>query len=232
MFERFTDRAKHAVTLAREEAADLGHDAVGTGHLLLGLLGEGGGVAFQALDALGVTAAAASDAVCRRHPAGTRRTEGHLPWTPQFRKTMELALREALQLGCTYVGTEHLLLGLIREGKDTGALALADCGEAEENRGFPAVVRARVLELLRGYADAERKRAAPPEPLITAKDGARVSALFASWAQADGILATATREQVADLARAFMFGYACGTGNAAGEAIGAALTARLAKTAG
>ena len=156
MFERFTDRARRAVELAREEAADLGHDEVGTDHLLLGLIGEGGGVAFRALDALGVTAHAANEAVYRRHKAGFR----------QFRKVTELARRESLQLGCNFIGTEHLLLGLIREGADTGALALADCGTGEGDKGFLADVRAKVLDLLHGYAEVEERPAAGREKTV------------------------------------------------------------------
>jgi ATP-dependent Clp protease ATP-binding subunit ClpC len=169
MFERFTDRARRSVELAQGVAADLGHDSVGTDHLLLGLIGEGGGVAFRALDALGVTTEAASEAVCRRHKAGTRRTEGHLPWTPGFRKVAELALRESLELGNNFIGTEHLLLGLIRDADNCeGAQALADCGTARVDRDWRgdrdllADVRAKVTELLRGYAETEKRAAAPP----------------------------------------------------------------------
>lgn len=161
MFERYTDRAKRAVELAHLAAQGLGHDEVGTDHLLLGLLGEGDGVAFRALGALGVTTEAANEAVCRRHPAEDPVDTGWLPYTPRFKKAAELALREALQLGCNYVGTEHLLLGLIREGSDVGALALADCGIAEGDRGFLDDVRAKVLELLHGYREAEKRAAVP-----------------------------------------------------------------------
>jgi ATP-dependent Clp protease ATP-binding subunit ClpC len=163
MFERYTDRAKRSVELAQEEAADLGHDSVGTGHLLLGLLGEGGGVAFQALDALGVTIEAAHEAVCQRHPTGNVGPSGWLRYTKRFRRVQELALREAIELGHNFIGTEHLLLGLIREGGGVGALAIADCGTAEGDRGFSEAVRAKVLELLRGYDDAERRATAPAE---------------------------------------------------------------------
>jgi ATP-dependent Clp protease ATP-binding subunit ClpA len=159
MFERYTDRAKRAVELAQEGAADLGHDAVGTEHLLLGLIGEGGGVAFKALSELGVTTEAANEAVRRRHQAGDARPSGGLPYTPRLKKTLELALREAILLGHNFIATEHLLLGLAREGADTGAAALADCGIAHGDKGFLADVRAKVLELLRGYAEAEKREA-------------------------------------------------------------------------
>lgn len=155
MFERYTDRARRSVELAQEYAAALGHDTVGTEHLLLGLLNEGGGVAFTALDALGVTVDTAGEAVRRRRRPGNGRTGGHIPFTPQFKKTTEVALREALQLGCNFVGTEHLLLGLIREAENVGALALADCGMTGGDRGFLTDVRRKVLELLHGYARNE-----------------------------------------------------------------------------
>lgn len=221
MFERYTDRAKRSVELAQLAARGLCHDAVGTEHLLLGLLGEGGGVAFRALDALGVTTAAANEAVCRRHPAGNVGPSGWLPYTTRFRKVQELALREAIERGDNFIATEHLLLGLIREGGGVGALALADCGTAEEDRGFSEVVRAKVMELLRGHEDTERPKAghaeeAPPvAPVVRSGDGPVVAELFASWAQRRGILARVTGSQCADLAQAFAYGYACGAGSAA-----------------
>jgi hypothetical protein len=175
---------------------------------------------------------AANEAVCRRHSAGTRRTAGHLPFTPRFKKAQELALREAIHLGNNYVGTEHLLLGLIREGAGVGALALADCGTAEADRGFSGAVRAKVLELLRGYDDADRRRVAAtqePKSVLTPEDGPVIADLFASWAQREGILPRVTEEQCRDLAKAFAYGYACGAGSAAGDAAVARLRARLGK---
>lgn len=159
LFDRYADRARRAVFLADQAAIGLGHEAVGTGHLLLGLIGEGGGVAFTALDALGVTTDAAKEAVLRRHPGEDADPGRPRPFTPRLKKVMEFALREALLLGNNFIGTEHLLLGLIREGSDIGALALADCGVPDEDRGFSDVVRAKVLELLHGYAEAERRKA-------------------------------------------------------------------------
>lgn len=213
MFDRYTDRARRAVVLADQAAARMLHDTVDTGHLLLGLIGEGGGVAFTALDALGVTTGAASVAVCRRRPAGDADPKARRPFTPQGKKALELALREALHLGHNYIATEHLLLGLIREGSDVGALALADCGIADGDQGFSSIVRAKVMELLRGYAKAERAK-----PVLSLEDGATVARLFASWAQQKGALSRATKADLADLAEAFAYGYACGAGKAAGEA--------------
>jgi hypothetical protein len=223
MLERYTDRAKRSVELAGLAARGLGHDEVGTEHLLLGLIGEGGGVAFRALDALGVTAEAANEAVCRRHPAGDPVPSGWLSYAPRFRKVQELALREAIERGDNFIATEHLLLGLIRDDGSTGALALADCGTAEGDRGFSDIVRGKVLELLRGYDDAERRKAASPEeaqapdPILTLDDGPVIAELFAAWAQREGFPAQGDRRAVRDLAKAFAYGYACGAGSAAAE---------------
>jgi ATP-dependent Clp protease ATP-binding subunit ClpC len=121
MFERFTDRARRVVVLAQEEARMLNHDYVGTEHILVALIREGGGIAAQALQSLGITAEAARQQV--EEVVGRGQTDpqrGHLPFTPRAKKTLELALREALQLGHNYIGTEHILLGLIREGESKG----------------------------------------------------------------------------------------------------------------
>jgi hypothetical protein len=121
MFERFTDRARRIVVLAQEEARMLNHDYVGTEHILIALIREGGGTAAQALQSLGITEEAARqqvEEVVGRGQADPQ--QGHLPFTPRAKKTLELALREALQLGHNYIGTEHILLGLIREGEDKG----------------------------------------------------------------------------------------------------------------
>lgn len=206
MFERYTDRARRAVQLAQEEAAVLGHDAVGTDHLLLGLIDEGGGAAFTALEALGVTGAAACKAVAQRHPSGGTRSNGHLPFTPRLKEVFELALREALQLGHHYVGTEHLLLGLIREGGDTGWQALADCVPPED-------VRAKVRELLRGHAEAD-KRAAVTQAAARAGRAAAPSAERHAFAWE---LTTRMRaflghiEDMKDDERLFMLGALTGT---------------------
>lgn len=160
MFERYTDRARRVIVLADQAARDLGHDSVDTGHLLLGLLGEGEATAFRALDALGVTPEAAREAVLGRRPAEGAHPGGHRAFTPALKKALELGRRESAKLGCNYVAAEHLLLGLIAEGSDVGALALADCGIAIGDRGFLADVRAKVLELLDGYARPATEAAA------------------------------------------------------------------------
>jgi Clp amino terminal domain, pathogenicity island component len=128
MFERFTDRARTAVTLAQEEARDLRHNYIGTEHILLGLVREGDGVAARVLDSLGVSL----DAVRARVEAiigrGKESPAGHIPFTPRSKKVLELALREALSLGHNDIGTEHILLGLVREGEGVAAQVLVELG--------------------------------------------------------------------------------------------------------
>jgi len=121
MFERFTNRARHVVVLAQEEARQLQHNYIGTEHVLLGLLGEPGGVAFQALERFGITLDGAREEVKAIIGLGKQQPSGHIPFTPRAKKTLELALREALQLHDRHIGTEHILLGLITEGKGVAA---------------------------------------------------------------------------------------------------------------
>jgi len=144
MFERFTERARRVVVLAQEEARMLNHDYVGTEHILLGLLHEGEGVAAGALESLGIrldaTRAAVEGIIGRGQEAPSR----HIPFTPRAKKVLELSLREALQLGHDYIGTEHILLGLIREGDGVAAQVLTNAG-VDLNRA-----RQRVIGLLHG----------------------------------------------------------------------------------
>src|SRR5664279_743929 len=121
MFERFTHRARHAIVLAQNEARALQHNYIGSEHRLLGLLGEPEGVAARALDPFGIVLATARQDVTTRVPVGNSPVEGHLPFTPRAKKVLELALREALALHHHYIGTEHLLLGVIREADGVGA---------------------------------------------------------------------------------------------------------------
>ena len=117
MFERFTDRARRVVVLAQDEARMLDHNYVGTEHILLGLIHEGEGVAAKALESLGISLDAVRQQVEEIIGRGQQQApSGHIPFTPRAKKVLELSLREALQLGHTYIGTEHILLGLIREG--------------------------------------------------------------------------------------------------------------------
>jgi ATP-dependent Clp protease ATP-binding subunit ClpC len=124
MFERFTNRARHAVVLAQEEARRLQHNYIGTEHILLGLLGEPEGVACRVLDRFGMSLAGAREEVRAIIGPGVGAPSGHIPFTPRAKKTLELALREALQLNHNYIGTEHILLGMIREGEGVAAQVL------------------------------------------------------------------------------------------------------------
>jgi ATP-dependent Clp protease ATP-binding subunit ClpC len=142
MFERFTDRARRVVVLAQDEARLLDHNYIGTEHLLLGLLQEGHGVAAQALDALGVSLAEVRRQVEEIIGRGSGQQPGHLPFTPRAKKVLELSFREALKLGHDYIGTEHILLGMVREGEGVAAQVLAALGAGEDQ------VRDKVTEVL------------------------------------------------------------------------------------
>lgn len=150
MFERFTDRARRVTVLAQEEARLMCHNCIGTEHILLGLSREGEGVAARALDELGVSLEACRIEIQSRVPKGDRPPGGHLPFTPRAKKVLELALREALQLGHNYIGTEHVLLGLIREGEGVGAQVLVSLG-ADLGR-----VRHKIIQLLSGYSGVKK----------------------------------------------------------------------------
>src|SRR5262247_1186594 len=146
MFERFTDRARRVVVLAQEEARMLSHNYIGTEHILLGLIHEGEGVAAKALESLGISLEAVRAQVEEIIGHGGQAPSGHIPFTPRAKKVLELSLREALQLGHNYIGTEHILLGLIREGEGVAAQVLVKLG-ADLSR-----VRQQVIQLLSGYA--------------------------------------------------------------------------------
>ena len=149
MFERFTDRARRVVVLAQEEARLLNHNYIGTEHILLGLIHEGEGVAAKALESLGISLEAVRSQVRGDHRTGRKSSpSGHIPFTPRAKKVLELSLREALQLGHNYIGTEHILLGLIREGEGVAAQVLVKLG-ADLSR-----VRQQVIQLLSGYSGA------------------------------------------------------------------------------
>ena len=144
MFERFTDRARRVVVLAQEEARMLNHDYIGTEHILLGLIREGEGVAARALESLGISQEAVRRQVEEIIGQGQRAPPEHIPFTPQAKKVLELAWRESQQLGHDYIGTEQLLVGLIREGDGVAAQVLVGLG-ADLNR-----VRQQVAQLLHG----------------------------------------------------------------------------------
>ena len=149
MFERFTDRARRVVVLAQEEARMLNHNYIGTEHILLGLIHEGEGVAAKSLESLGVSLESVRSQVEEIIGQGQQAPSGHIPFTPRAKKVLELSLREALQLGHNYIGTEHILLGLIREGEGVAAQVLVKLG-ADLNR-----VRQQVIQLLSGYQGKE-----------------------------------------------------------------------------
>ncbi len=161
MFERFTDRARRMVVLAQEEARMLDHNWIGTEHILLGLVHEGEGVAAKALTALGITLAAMRQAVEDIIGRGAEPPAGHIPFTPRSKKVLELSLREALSLGSDYIGTEHVLLALLREGDGVGAQILVGAG-VDLNRA-----RQQVINLLRGGREDDAPLPSVPVPPLT-----------------------------------------------------------------
>src|SRR5260370_9952316 len=159
MFQRFTDRARRAIVQAQHEARMLDHGWIGTEHLLLGLLHEGEGVAAKALESMGISLDAMRQAVVGVIGRGEQPPpeSGHIPFTPRSKKVLELSLREARELGHSYIGTEHILLALIREGDGVAAQILVRAGVSLER------ARRRVIELLSG-ARAESVPVSLPEP--------------------------------------------------------------------
>jgi hypothetical protein len=157
MFERFTDRARRVVVLAQEEARLLNHNHIGTEHTLLGLIHEGEGIAYLALTELGISLDAVRAQVEAEIGQGSEAPGGHIPFTPRAKKVLELSLREALQLGHNYIGTEHILLGLIREGEGVAAQVLVGLGAGLDR------VRGQVVQLLAtaGASQAEQVAAGP-----------------------------------------------------------------------
>ena len=149
MFERFTDRARRVVVLAQDEARGLKHNYIGTEHLLLGLISEGEGVAAKALETMEIKGEAVRASVIEIIGEGEKPVEGHIPFTPRAKRVFELSLREALQLGHNYIGTEHLLLGLLKEGEGVAAQVLTKQG------ADLAQVRQTVIQMLSGYQRGE-----------------------------------------------------------------------------
>ena len=149
MFERFTDRARRVIVLAQEEARMLNHNYIGTEHILLGLIHEGEGVAAKALESLEISLDAVRQQVEEIIGQGQQAPSGHIPFTPRGKKVLELSRREAEQLGHSYIGTEHILLGLIGEGDGVAAQVLVKLG-ADQNR-----VRQQVIQLLHGHQAQE-----------------------------------------------------------------------------
>jgi Clp amino terminal domain, pathogenicity island component len=170
MFERFTDRARRVVVLAQEEARLLNHNYIGTEHILLGLIHEGEGVAAQSLESLGISLEAVRSQVTEIVGQGKAAPTGHIPFTTRAKKVLELSLREALELGHNYIGTEHVLLGLIREGEGVAAQVLVKLG-ADLPR-----VRQQVVQLLSGYAAGTAQGGAGQGPLGRLRLGQQAAA--------------------------------------------------------
>lgn len=160
MFERFTDRARRIMVLAQDEARLLNHNYLGTEHLLLGLIAEGEGTAARALTKLGLTTEKLRDQVEDIIGSGNTLTVGPPPFTPRGKRVVELAFREALQLGHNYISTEHLLLGIIREGEGVGVQAL------QKLQVDLVEVRQAVLDELRSYARAEQEISLEPQGVV------------------------------------------------------------------
>src|SRR5499425_2737093 len=158
MFERFTDRARRVVVLGQEEAQELGHGYIGTEHILLGLLRESDGVAARALESLGISLEAVRQQVQEIIGRGEGMPSGHIPFTPRAKKVLELSLREALQFGHDYIGTEHILLGLVREGDGVAAQVLVQLGADLPN------VRAQVIKVLQEAPDPLEVPGESPAP--------------------------------------------------------------------
>jgi len=178
LFQRFSDRARRVVVLAQEEARMLNHNYIGTEHILLGLIQEGEGVAAKALESLGISLEAVREQVEEIIGRGSSPPSGHIPFTPRAKKVLELSLREALQLGHNYIGTEHILLGLIREGEGVAAQVLMKLG-ADLDR-----VRNTVVQLLTGVTGSSKEagqaaEAAPAGNLVLDQFGRNLTVLAA-----------------------------------------------------
>src|SRR6266851_2988220 len=184
MFERFTDRARRVVVLAQEEARTLNHNYIGTEHVLLGLIHEGEGVAAKALESLGISLEAVRQQVEEIIGQGPRAPSGHIPFTPRAKKVLELALREALQLGHNYIGTEHILLGLLREGEGVAAQVLDQFG-----RNLTALARGGKLDPVIGREkEVERvmqvlSRRTKNNPVLVGEPGVGKTAVVEGLAQ-------------------------------------------------
>jgi ATP-dependent Clp protease ATP-binding subunit ClpA len=165
MFERFTDRARQTVVLAQEEARQLGHSYIGTEHLLLGLLREGDGVAAQALGRMGVSLADVRADVVRIIGEAGGSPSGHIPFTPRSKKVLELSLREAMQFGHNHIGTEHILLGLVREGEGVAAQVLV--GRGADLKRVRATVLAELQNIGPGTRSAGPRRTAGGEEALS-----------------------------------------------------------------
>ena len=177
VFERFTDRARRAVVLAQEEARRLDHDYIGTEHLLLGLVGERDGIAAKALGTFEISLDSARARVATLVGRGVAGPVGHIPFRPHAKKALELSLREALSLGHDYIGTEHLLLGLLRDGEGTGVEVLRSMG------ADPEQVRVRVLQLVTELGAGAEPGSSATVPGLSSRELtlSALEALIAFW---------------------------------------------------
>ena len=182
MFERFTERARRVVVLAQEEARLLNHNYIGTEHILLGLIHEGEGLAAQALQNLGIKLESVRTQVVETLGQGAQSPTGHIPFTPRAKKVLELSLREALQLGHNYIGTEHILLGLIREGEGVAAQVLVKLG-ADLHK-----VRQTVIHLLSGVQQEEQQAGGGASSSSRGERGSRSSATAESGGTGSAVL--------------------------------------------
>src|ERR671926_93313 len=167
MFERFTERARQVVVLAQEEARTLKHNYIGTEHILLGLLREEEGLAARVLESLDITVERVRAQVVRIVGSGEEVTSGQIPFTPRAKKVLELALREALSLGHNYIGTEHILLGLVRENEGVAARILLDFDADAEK------IRNEIIRMLSGRARREVEELEAARPVRPQPDEAR-----------------------------------------------------------
>jgi ATP-dependent Clp protease ATP-binding subunit ClpC len=178
MFERFTERARQVVVLAQDEARTLRHDYIGTEHLLLGLLREEEGLGARVLGRLGIEIDAVRAIVRSRVGEGEKEPSGQIPFTPHAKEALELSLREALSLGHKFIGTEHLLLGFVRQGEGVGNDVLEQLGAS------PTVVHEEVIRMLSGPGRRQFGPHPPPGPQVPRKRGRRlppVALLVAGW---------------------------------------------------
>jgi len=191
MFERFTDRARRVIVLAQEEARMLSHGYIGTEHLLLGLIHEGGGVSGAALESLSITLDDARAQVVSIVPRGQEPLSGHIPFTPRAKKILELSLREALDLGHGSIGPEHILLGIVREGQGVANQVLANLGA--DGPGVRAAVM-RFIEAGEAEAEAEEETVVrlPPDVRLVGSP-AQLARVMRRLDQIDGRLAAIER---------------------------------------
>lgn len=172
MYERFTERARQVIVLAQEEARALRHNYIGTEHLLLGLVREDEGIGARVLAARGIEVEGVRTAVHRILKAGKEASPNPIPFTPRAKKTCELSLREALSLGHNYIGTEHILLGLVRENEGVGARILLDCGVDEET------IRNDVIRMLSSPGSRQRRERVGPTLPHAPRSPARIGPIL------------------------------------------------------